>query len=340
MEKIKKTQIKYYHYLIFSGVMWGFTPLIYKKSLLFTSIFGLLIFKYFFGAILLFSVYHKKYVKIASKVWPTIAFFIIIGVLLPSFLYPLGLSKTSALHASFISLAFPFFVYIFASIFLKDKIHKKVIIGSIFASVGLVVIILFGSSSSLDASNSSSLSGDLIMLASQFFAASGIVFSRKLLVKNNVMPPEQLAFFEYLFAFCGYLIMALIFSQTIYYDLSSVSSLFWLLMLVTFAGSIPIALYYKSVKHLPAERVPDVNFVSPLVGSIVAITILNDSVTPAFILGAFILFIGLLFSNNKLHPLIWGAHLHQKERSLISKVIDIEKSIVKKSKAIYYDIIP
>ena len=320
--------------------MWGFTPLIYKKSLLFTSIFGLLIFKYFFGAILLFSVYHKKYVKIASKVWPTIAFFIIIGVLLPSFLYPLGLSKTSALHASFISLAFPFFVYIFASIFLKDKIHKKVIIGSIFASVGLVVIILFGSSSSLDASNSSSLSGDLIMLASQFFAASGIVFSRKLLVKNNVMPPEQLAFFEYLFAFCGYLIMALIFSQTIYYDLSSVSSLFWLLMLVTFAGSIPIALYYKSVKHLPAERVPDVNFVSPLVGSIVAITILNDSVTPAFILGAFILFIGLLFSNNKLHPLIWGAHLHQKERSLISKVIDIEKSIVKKSKAIYYDIIP
>ena len=340
MEKIKKTQIKYYHYLIFSGVMWGFTPLIYKKSLLFTSIFGLLIFKYFFGAILLFSVYHKKYVKIASKVWPTIAFFIIIGVLLPSFLYPLGLSKTSALHASFISLAFPFFVYIFASIFLKDKIHKKVIIGSIFASVGLVIIILFGSSSSLDASNSSSLSGDLIMLASQFFAASGIVFSRKLLVKNNVMPPEQLAFFEYLFAFCGYLIMALIFSQTIYYDLSSVSSLFWLLMLVTFAGSIPIALYYKSVKHLPAERVPDVNFVSPLVGSIVAITILNDSVTPAFILGAFILFIGLLFSNNKLHPLIWGAHLHQKERSLISKVIDIEKSIVKKSKAIYYDIIP
>ena len=340
MEKIKKTQIKYYHYLIFSGVMWGFTPLIYKKSLLFTSIFGLLIFKYFFGAILLFSVYHKKYVKIASKVWPTIAFFIIIGVLLPSFLYPLGLSKTSALHASFISLAFPFFVYIFASIFLKDKIHKKVIIGSIFASVGLVVIILFGSSSSLDVSNSSSLSGDLIMLASQFFAASGIVFSRKLLVKNNVMPPEQLAFFEYLFAFCGYLIMALIFSQTIYYDLSSVSSLFWLLMLVTFAGSIPIALYYKSVKHLPAERVPDVNFVSPLVGSIVAITILNDSVTPAFILGAFILFIGLLFSNNKLHPLIWGAHLHQKERSLISKVIDIEKSIVKKSKAIYYDIIP
>ena len=80
----------------------------------------------------------------------------------------------------------------------------------------------------------------------------------------------------------------------------------------------------------------------PLVLSrtIVAITILNDPVTPAFILGAFILFIGLLFSNNKLHPLIWGAHLHQKERSLISKVIDIEKSIVKKSKAIYYDIIP
>ncbi|MDQ5884977.1 MAG: hypothetical protein QG645_139 [Patescibacteria group bacterium] len=340
MEKIKKTQLKYYHYLIFSGVMWGFTPLIYKKSLLFTSIFGLLIFKYFFGAALLFTINHKKYVKIPSKYWATIAAFVLIGVLLPSFLYPLGLSKTSALHASFISLAFPFFVYIFASIFLKDTIHKKVIIGSLFASIGLIIIILFGSNGSLNASNSSSFAGDLIMLASQFFAASGIVFSRKLLVKNNVMPPEQLAFFEYLFAFCGYLIMALIFSQNIYYDLSSVSSIFWLIMLVTFAGSIPIVLYYKSVKHLPAERVPDVNFVSPLVGSIVAISILNDSVTSAFIVGAFILFIGLLFSNNKLHPLIWGTHLHQKERSLIEKVLDIEKSIVKKSKAIYYDIIP
>ncbi|MBP9820843.1 DMT family transporter [Candidatus Saccharibacteria bacterium] len=340
MEKIKKTQLKYYHYLILTGIMWGFTPLVYKKSLLFTSIFGLLVFKYFFGAILLFSVYHKKYVKIPTNVWPTITVFIIIGVLIPSFLYPLGLSKTSALHASFISLAFPFFVYIFASVFLKDKIHKKVIIGSLFASIGLVIIILFGSNGSLNVSNSSSFAGDLIMLASQFFAASGIVFSKRFLVKNNIMPPEQLAFFEYLFSFCGYLILALIFSQTIYYDLSSASSFFWLVMLVTFAGSIPIALYYKSVKHLPAERIPDVNFVSPLVGSFVAVALLNDSVTPAFILGAFILFIGLLFSNNKLHPLIWGTHLHQKERSLISKVLDIEKSIVKKSKAIYYDIIP
>lgn len=340
MEKIKKTQLKYYHYLIFSGVLWGFAPLIYKKSLLFTSIFGLLVFKYFFGTVLLFSVHHKKYIKIPTNAWLTIALFIVFGVLVPSFLYTVGLSKTSALHASFISLAFPFFVYIFASIFLKDKIHKKVIIGSLFASVGLVIIILFGSNGSLDTSNSSSLSGDLIMLVSQFLAAVGTVFSRKLLVKNKVMPPEQLAFFEYIFSFCGYLFVALIFSQSIYYDLSSLQSIFWLFMLVTVAGSIPIALYYKSVKHLPAERVPDVNFVSPLVGSFVAITILNDSVTFAFILGALMLFIGLLFSNNKLHPLIWGAHLHQKEITIISKVKDIEKVIVNKSKAIYYDIIP
>ena len=323
MENIKKIQVKYYHYLILSGVLWGFTPFIYKKTLLVTSIMGLLLFKYFIGTILLYVYDHKKYVKIVKTAWPTLFLFITFGTLIPSFLFPFGLSMTSALHASFISLSFPFFVYIFARIFLKDTIHKRVIFGSILASTGLLIL-LFGS----DNSGNSSIIGDLVMLTSQMFAAFGVVFSRKLLVKKHVMPPEQLAFFEYIFAFFGYLVLTIIFSQIVYYNIQSSMSIIWLVLTASIAGSVPLLLYYRSVQHLPAERIPDINFISPLVGSLVAIFLLNESVTIVFVIGAIILLIGLLFSNDKLHPLIWGTHIHNKERSILNKIIDFEKSII------------
>ena len=67
-------------------------------------------------------------------------------------------------------------------------------------------------------------------------------------------------------------------------NIGGIGSYVWLILLGTVAGSLPLALYYRSAKHLPAERVADLNFIAPIAGIVVAILLLGESVSLVFFL--------------------------------------------------------
>jgi drug/metabolite transporter (DMT)-like permease len=327
MININKKFSSNYKLLILAGTFWGFSPILYKKSILIAGIIGLLLVRYFVGALLIYLAEHKKFTKIKRKSVALVLAFILFDGIIPIIAFTYGLSITSALHASVISLSFPFLVYFFTSIFLQEKIHRSVIIGSSVASFGLLLIIFTSS----NGNNTSNLVGDLLLFLSQVFSAFGLVIAKKLMDKNKKIGPEQLVFLEYAGSFVVFAIAAMVLSININYNFNSLGSGLLVIATVLLGGAIPLLMYYRAAKKLPLERVADVHYISPTVGMIAAVVFLGDSITLALCVGVTLIIAGLLYSNNQLRL----------NYSFFHKLADVEKDIlnmvvIEKKKAYEY----
>ena len=328
MLKIKIFHNKYYKYLVISGILWGFYPLIFKQSMLFVGILALLAGRFLGGALILLV--RNKYKKAYKIHRPPKAIFIYsaFSSVVALSLFLLGLSMTTPLHASLIGLSLPFFVYALSVIILKEPVHKKVLYGGILATLGLLFIIMY----STNESSKASLVGDLLILGSQASFAVGAILARKAIKSRSIKSPEQLAFYDYAIAGVFFLVATVLITffgngwQPI-----SLSGLFWIAMAATIGGIIPNVFFLKSARGLPAEKLADTNFISPIVGILAAVLIAGDSLTLSYVVGSVVVFMGLSISNDKLHPklpVVDSSSLINLEKMVIAKSVAFEKVLV------------
>lgn len=306
MSKNKKLNVKSYNLLIFSCILWGFSPIFYRHSLAFVGIFLFLFFRYLFGAIFILALDRKNFVKISSGLIISIALLALVDNILANTFYSIAMQKTSVLHASIISLSVPFFVYFFASIILHEKVHKKVVIGGLISAAGLVITML---PSFMAGAKGGDLVGDLAMLAQAICCAFGIVIARKLLHKNKI-PSGQFSYLEYLAASFGLFFLTLFTGGFEQLSAISISSWAWIVATAIVVGGLPIRMYFKAAKKLPAERLADGSFVIPLVVAIVGVVYYKEAFTVYALTGLSLVIIGLLVGHNKIHPVLVAHHLN------------------------------
>ena len=311
-----------YSMLFMSGVLWGFSALFYKKSLAVMSIAVFLAVRFILGAIYIFTTEHKKFVKLSIRVFGLIALFTIVDTIMINFLYSAGIQRTTAIHASVIHLSTPFMVYFLASIFLSEKPHSRVIFGAIIAVIGMLGIVL-GTSSSASGTGASII-GDLFLLSEAFVAASAIVIGRKLLTKYKIIPGEQLGFIEYSLSAIPFVIYVIWSGGVNELASVSLSSWVWVVGASILCGAIPITLYNRSIRKLPAQRLADVSFISPTTGALVGVFLLGEHITAIFVAGAALVVCGLLISHNKIHP-VYIAHHLRADASTIQSIFRVPR---------------
>jgi drug/metabolite transporter (DMT)-like permease len=305
--KQKNLNKKAYQSLLLSGVLWGFVPLFYKKSLLAVSIVVFLALRFTFAAAFIFATERKKFISIKPKMLAAIIGFAFLDMLMINLIYSVGIQKTTILHAAIIQLINPFLVYVFAAILLKEKPHKVVLMGSTVAVAGLLIIVI----TSLDGSSaaSSTVVGDLILIAGAALGAFTVVLGRKLLSQKKRIPPEQLGFIEY--AVCAVPFIAIATATSSWGVLTTISVQVWLWILAAsiISGAIPVIMYYRTVRRLPAERLADISFVIPAVSGAVGILFMGEQLTMGFIIGTSLVVAGLLVSHKKIHPILIAHHI-------------------------------
>lgn len=323
MQKTKHPKQNAYYMLLAAAVMWGLSPIFYKKSLIFFSIVIFLSLRFLVGAISVFATSHKKFITIQRKVWIPLLIYVIVDGILLNYIYAQGLSHTSVLHVAIISISTPFFIYFFAAIILKEKVRQPVIIGGSISAAGLLIVLTTNSNQS----GHTSLVGDLLILLNSALSALVIVYVRKMLHKNtNKLPAEQLTFIVYAVS-SSILIVILVAGYLhnnipIHFDMSGI---LWVLVSGIFCGALPLSLYYKAVKILPAQRLADLNYITPVIGVMSAVVFLGEQLNVRFVVGSVVLFVGLLISNNKLHPMIYTHYLLGLERETIEKMVRVER---------------
>ncbi len=311
-----------YTMLFMSGVLWGFSALFYKKSLAIVSISVFLAARFILGAGYIFATERKKFVRLSTRVLGLIALFTIVDTVMINFLYSAGIQRTTAIHAAVIHLSTPFLVYFLAAIFLSEKPHKRVIAGAMIAAMGMLGIILGSSSATNDTGASST--GDFILLFEAFVTASAMVIGRKLLTKYKKIPGEQLGFIEYSLAAIPFVILAFLSGNLNELGVLNLSSWLWIIGASILCGAIPLTLYNRSIRKLPAPRLADVSFISPTTGALVGVFLLGEQISVPFVMGASLVIIGLLISHNKIHP-VYIAHHLRADASTIQSIFRVPR---------------
>ncbi len=333
MSKIKIFHNKYYRLLVIAGVLWGFYPLIFNQSLLYLSAISLLTGRFIVGSLILYFRNKKlslfKYSKINKKIF----LYTLFASILPLSLFTVGLSLTTPIHASVLSLSLPFFVYFFSAVLFKDVVHKKVVFGGALATVGLILIIFNQGANS----GGSSLLGDLMIIGCEISAALATIIARRLIHKKQVDNPDQLAFYDYSLAavFFGIVFVATaIFQGGL--PIVTYQSIIWIVIAATVGGIVPYLYFLKSAKGLPAEKLADTNYIAPVTGVIAAVVLVGASFNAVDLVGLAIVIIGLAISNNKIHqsvhiPGIY--YLSGLEHNLVQKSVALEKVIIDSTKS-------
>jgi drug/metabolite transporter (DMT)-like permease len=111
----------------------------------------------------------KEFAELKKKDWLKLVFIGLIGGSIPFLLFFRGLQLTAASSASLIHKTMFVFVIIFAVLFLKEKLHKKVL-----AATGILLL----SNYLLIKPNLSFTTGDFLILIATLFWASENIFSK------------------------------------------------------------------------------------------------------------------------------------------------------------------
>lgn len=176
-----------------------------------------------------------------------------------------------------------------------------------------------------------------MILLSNISAALSTIIARKLISTKHVANPDQLAFYDYSVAalfFCGTFLVQALFSGNL--PEISFAGLFWVVTAATLGGVVPYLYFLKSARGLPAEKLADSNYISPITGAVAALILTGATLTVNDFLGLSIALIGLALGNNKLAPILHMPNtesIMNLEKTIIQKSVELEKVLIEGPKS-------
>lgn len=203
-------------------------------------------------------------------------------------LFTIGVGQTSANHASMILASLPIFTGAIAMTWDGKKPQLIWWAGCAIALVGELVLI---SSRNAGAANPATLTGDLIVLASNGFASLGYVAGARL--QRAGYPSTGTTFW-------GVVLFSLLLAPTVPFvlggvDLAAVpfdawAAVAYLAVIVTIVGYV---MWYWALGKGGIERIGLIQFLQPVSGVILALLLLGERFTAVFVLASVLILLGV-----------------------------------------------
>lgn len=212
----------------------------------------------------------------------------LLGVtLFNSFIYLAG-QTSSAINLSLIAITFPIFILILSRVFLSEAIGWNKLFGIVLVAAGVLLLISKGDV--LVFSQLSFAQGDIWMLiASLIFAIYSMLLKRKPV--GISVPAFQLASF-----ILGWIFLLPFYLLELYWlpqralDHSAVASI---LYIGIFASLVAFILWNKAIALIGAVNAGMVYYTLPIFSGILAIVILNESVTSLHLYSTLLVIMGI-----------------------------------------------
>lgn len=230
------------------------------------------------------------YEKVSAKDLGLLFICALCGVGFNQGLFIWGLNSTSPVDASIIATAVPIFVMILAAIILKEPITKMKAFGVLMGVAGAVSLIL---QSTHGTSQQSSLSGNLLISLSGFVYSIYLVLSKPLTLKYSAV-----TIMKWMFLFSTLSVMPFtvthVWESPAFHrellDFKEVGAISFVLFGATF---VPYLLIPMSLKRIRPTTVSMYNYVQPIVASMIAVMIGQDSFQITKFFSAALVFVGV-----------------------------------------------
>lgn len=256
------------------------------------------------GCVVLFwflFLFRKEKVSIERRDLFKIAVCSFTAIALNQMLFIKGLSYTSPLHASLLTLISPILITVFASVILREKLTILKSAGLILACAGSVL--LLSGKETKDGDNY--LLGDLLIIASA--AAYSVYF---ILVKPLMDKYSPLVITRWIFTFGMIMIWPFCLTEVSEINFPEFSAMNWLILFIIIVPGTFLAYVFNvyGIKILNASRAGAYIYTQPFLAGIIAVIFLNEEITLYKIFATILIFAGLFLAQKaqqkKLRPKI------------------------------------
>lgn len=241
---------------------------------------NLIVLLFLFSTILFFKKFDQLK-KLQMKQWLKLVVIGLVGGSIPFLLFFKGLSMTSGASASFIHKTMFVYVIFFAAIFLKEKINKKVLLGTVF--------LLFGNFLLLKLNNLAFNTGDLLILGAALFWAVENTISKHAL---KTIQPTLVAFGRMFFGSLFVLIFLIASGNIKYFVTLTVGQVLWAVVTSSFLFAYVIT-WYSGLKHVKVSIATSVLLLGSPITTLLSFTFLDTAVSLSQLAGIFLIPVGI-----------------------------------------------
>jgi len=278
-----------------TAVIYGVSFTIAKEVMpLYVKPFGFILLRVF-GATILFwiaGLFIKKE-KIALADYGRIFIAAIFGVALNMLTFFKGLSMTTPISGAVMMVTTPILVLTFASIFLKEKVTLKKIIGIGIGLIGAVFLIAYGKKIG---GGNNELIGNLLV----FVNAASFAFYL-ILVKSLTRKYHPLSFAKWLYLFG--LIMVIPFGikelQQVNFDTMPTSIYLKTGFIIVFTTFITYLFNLLAIKKLKPTTVSIFIYLQPVIATMYALAVQSDHLNSVKIIATLLIFVGVYLVTSK-----------------------------------------
>ncbi|GDX62079.1 transporter [Candidatus Levyibacteriota bacterium] len=276
--------------LTIASIIWGATSSIMKLTLEIVPLFSLGAIRFCIAAIILLP-FAITNLHIKRKHILLLIFSAFCGITLHISIFFWGLTLTSAINSSIITATIPLFTIFIAHRFLRESLKMNILFGAILGLFGILIII----GKDIIQGINLSPTGDFLLLFSTFLFILYEIMSKELFANYKPIP---ITFYGFVIGGISFLPGALLDWQRNPLWISAVRTehIFGILFGIIFSSVLAYSLWQWGLSQLTASRVGFFFYINPIVGTITAVLLLNEQITPIFIVGAIFIFAGLLLA--------------------------------------------
>ncbi len=276
--------------LVIAMAIWGSTFVVTKAAMREFSPFVLAFLRFAIASVCLLAALRgwRRVAALQHSVsFAQIAFLAVIGVAAFTVAFNYALVYGSASQGALIYAAIPAVVAICGALFLKERLHRNGRLGIALSISGAIVIAL-GAGAQADSAPAPLLGARLMLLSVVRWGAYTVVAKR-------VAHADQLALTFAMSAVGALVLLPAVAIEYAVGGFAPTSTYGWLgvLYLGVLASAVCYALYNFALRTLDASTVGVYTNIDPVVGVICAFVFLGETLAPAQIVGALVVFAGI-----------------------------------------------
>ena len=282
--------------LIGANIIWGAAFPIYKWTLEIVPPFTFVFIRFFGGALLILPFVFKS-LRIAKADIPKLILVSVIGITIQIPLIFFGLKLSPSINAPIIIASGPIILIVASVIFLNEKLKAKVLAGTLISLFGILAIILRPIIET--GGLTGSVLGNLLLFGATLCAVAQALILKKITANND---PLTITFWMFLIGAVPIIPLVFYEAQTfnIITDINT-QAVLGLLYGIVFAAVLAHFFWTYGIKYIKASEVGIFAYVDPVATVAIAIPLLGEVITPTYIFGAVLVFLGIFIAEGRIH---------------------------------------
>lgn len=280
--------------LIVANIIWGAAAPIFKWSLEDIQPMTLGFLRFAIASIIFFPFAWNRSIE-KKDILPLILLSSI-GITFAIALFFYGVRLTESINVPIIGSSGPVFIILFSWVYLREKMKRKIVLGTLTALLGVLTIVLLPL---LGGGIDGSIQGNLLIIASTFAGVLHIILSKKIMAKYDVL---TITFWSFTIAALTFLPFFMS-EELTNPSLSNIGAqgIIGVLFGGFLSSALAFYLFYWALKYFPASEVGIFAYLDPVIAILIAAPLLGELPTPLYILGSLLVFGGIFIAEGRLH---------------------------------------